>query len=411
MRTRSLPHAAPRWLPRRAPSAPPAWRKPARRAGSSKPSPVSLGDLKAATTHAAACRCCACPKTTDDIVAAEAALARLSEGAQTIVFFGTGGSSLGGQTLAQLDGLEHSGRRRRRAMARPRTRFYDNLDGLTLERALASFDLATTRFVVVSKSGGTPETMVQAVAALQAVKAAGLERRSRAVPGRDRAGAARQDQCACAHCSRRYGIPVLDHHTGIGGRFSVPDERRPAAGAWRAASMCGPCAPAPRRWSTRCWPPRTPRDFAPAVGAATAVGLDKERGIRVMVMMPYADRLGKLRRMVCPALGREPGQGRTGHDADRRARARSTSTASSSFSWTGRSEHCITVIRAPTRAPGRGSIRELATRPALAYHGRAHRGRSRGGPGACRARGAGRRPAARCARSTSPGSTNARWAR
>ena len=41
---------------------------------------------------------------TADLVAAEAALARLSQGADTIVFFGIGGSSLGGQTLAQLGG-------------------------------------------------------------------------------------------------------------------------------------------------------------------------------------------------------------------------------------------------------------------------------------------------------------------
>ena len=34
-------------------------------------------------------------------------------------------------------------------------------------------------------------------------------------------------------------------------------------------------------------------DFAPAVGAATAIALSKERGIRTLVMMPYADRLSK----------------------------------------------------------------------------------------------------------------------
>ena len=34
-------------------------------------------------------------------------------------------------------------------------------------------------------------------------------------------------------------------------------------------------------------------DFAPAVGAATAVALSKERGISTLVMMPYADRLSR----------------------------------------------------------------------------------------------------------------------
>jgi glucose-6-phosphate isomerase len=44
---------------------------------------------------------------------------------------------------------------------RPRTRFYDNLDARTLSRALSTLDLASTRFVVISKSGNTPETLVQ----------------------------------------------------------------------------------------------------------------------------------------------------------------------------------------------------------------------------------------------------------
>jgi glucose-6-phosphate isomerase len=38
---------------------------------------------------------------------------------------------------------------------------------------------------------------------------------------------------------------------------------------------------------------KTPADFAPAVGAALAVALSKDKGIRIQVMMPYADRLGK----------------------------------------------------------------------------------------------------------------------
>src|SRR5512136_7815 len=44
------------------------------------------------------------PERRDDIKTARAALKKLSHGARTLVFFGTGGSSLGGQTLAQLGG-------------------------------------------------------------------------------------------------------------------------------------------------------------------------------------------------------------------------------------------------------------------------------------------------------------------
>src|SRR5882672_3288851 len=115
---------------------------------------------------------------TADLAAAEAALAKLSQGADTIVFFGIGGSSLGGQTLAQLGGWHIPGMASEAQRKRPRTRFYDNLDPVTLEAALGSFALANTRFVVISKSGGTPETLVQALAALGAIKAAGLEQRA-----------------------------------------------------------------------------------------------------------------------------------------------------------------------------------------------------------------------------------------
>ena len=115
------------------------------------------------------------PEWRDDIEAAREALAALSKGAKTLVFFGTGGSSLGGQTLAQLGGWgipgdDGNGGQR----DRPRTRFYDNLDPRTLERALSSLDLATTRFVVTSKSGNTPETLVQTIGAIEAIRAAGL---------------------------------------------------------------------------------------------------------------------------------------------------------------------------------------------------------------------------------------------
>ena len=118
------------------------------------------------------------PERRDDIPPAREALATLSKDAKTLVFFGTGGSSLGGQTLAQLGGWgipgdDGNGGQR----GRPRIRFYDNLDARTLERALGRLDLATTRFVVISKSGNTPETLIQIIAAIEAVRAAGLGKR------------------------------------------------------------------------------------------------------------------------------------------------------------------------------------------------------------------------------------------
>ncbi len=114
---------------------------------------------------------------TADIDAAEAALGQLSEGADTIIFYGTGGSSLGGQTLAQNGGWGIPHTAAKAPHSRPRIRFYDNLDGGTLEALLSATDFAKTRFVVTSKSGGTAETLAQAIATISAIQNAGLSAR------------------------------------------------------------------------------------------------------------------------------------------------------------------------------------------------------------------------------------------
>jgi glucose-6-phosphate isomerase len=172
-----------------------------------------------------------------DIAEAEAALTRLSDGASTLVFFGTGGSGLGGQTLAQIAGWKIPGVATEAQRARPRTRFYDNLDGETLEGVLKTLDLAESRFIVTSKSGGTAETLAQAIAALFAVKAAGLEAQ---IP-KLFLGITEPAQPGKANGLRtlfsRFGIPMLEHRRPV----LVPDQRRPDActGA-RARRACDP---------------------------------------------------------------------------------------------------------------------------------------------------------------------------
>ncbi|HEX5931780.1 MAG TPA: glucose-6-phosphate isomerase, partial [Methyloceanibacter sp.] len=60
------------------------------------------------------------PEWRDDIAPAREALRRLTEGARTLIFFGTGGSSLGGQTLAQLGGWGIPGDDKHGSAERPR---------------------------------------------------------------------------------------------------------------------------------------------------------------------------------------------------------------------------------------------------------------------------------------------------
>src|SRR5215469_12866038 len=66
------------------------------------------------------------PEKTDDLAGIKAAAQRLAHGATDVVFLGTGGSSLGGQTLAQLAGHAVPGVGLLREG--PRLHFMDNLD-------------------------------------------------------------------------------------------------------------------------------------------------------------------------------------------------------------------------------------------------------------------------------------------
>ncbi len=232
------------------------------------------------------------PEQTEDIDEADDALARLNEGAKTLIFFGTGGSSLGGQMIAQLGGWFIPGEQRSDQTRRPRTRFYDNLDPRTLEASFSILDLEHTRFIIISKSGNTPETLVQFFTALQAVKAAGLEAKIPELFLALTEPAVNGVQNGLRTVCEAHAIPILDHHPGIGGRYAgltnvglLPalarglDAKAIRAGAAEVVSQLMAASDA--------------GSFAPTIGAAVSVGMAQDKGARVQVMMPYSDRLGR----------------------------------------------------------------------------------------------------------------------
>src|SRR3569832_1023309 len=113
------------------------------------------------------------PEKQDDLAGIREAAARLKDGASDIVILGTGGSSLGGQTIAQLAGFNVPGVGPLRDP--PRLHFIDNLDALSFATMLARLPLKTSRFVAISKSGGTAETLMQTIAVMSALKCAGVD--------------------------------------------------------------------------------------------------------------------------------------------------------------------------------------------------------------------------------------------
>ena len=230
------------------------------------------------------------PAARDDIQSIRAAAQRLADGATDVVLFGTGGSSRGARALTQLAGVGVSGLELPRAA--PRLHFAENLDPASMETLLARLPLATTRFVVVSKSGATGETLMQAMAALGAVRKARLTARvpdlflgltEPAVSGRRNP---LRDLFAADH------VPMLDHDPGIGGRFSVL-----ANVGLLPAAIVGLDIVAVRAGAAAALQPildaKPAAAVPPAVGAALAVAL-VAAGKPISVLMAYADRLERL---------------------------------------------------------------------------------------------------------------------
>ncbi|MEJ2125615.1 MAG: glucose-6-phosphate isomerase [Alphaproteobacteria bacterium] len=254
----------------------------------------------------------------DDLAEAQAAYAQLVEGAQTVVIFGTGGSSLGGQAIAQLGGWGIPGDNGLGADAaaapRPQLLFYDNLDAASLVKGLDALDLASTRFVVISKSGGTAETLSQMLIAIQRLKSAGLESKISqqflAVTEAEKPGVANGLRDLC----KAFAIPTLPHPDDIGGRYSAFSVVGMAPAFARGLDFAA-FRQGGRDVIDALTAAHTPADFAPAIGAALNFAFAKERGVRASVLMPYSDRLARFShwfvQLWAESLGKEDRAGTT----------------------------------------------------------------------------------------------------
>ena len=226
------------------------------------------------------------PETHSDLAMIRDTARQLADRATDIVILGTGGSSLGGQTLAQLAGFAVPGVGALRAP--PQLHFIDNLDPDSFQTLLARLPHATTRFIAISKSGGTAETLMQTIAALSAIQGQGLQTR---IPDIF-LGITEPAKAGKANGLRdllgKYHVPMLDHDTGVGGRYSALTN----VGLLPAA-MLGLDVAAVREGAGLALAPvlaKKPAAQVPAaVGAALSVALSESKSISVL--MAYCDRL------------------------------------------------------------------------------------------------------------------------
>jgi glucose-6-phosphate isomerase len=295
------------------------------------------------------------PKRRDDIAAIKRLLRSFRAGPRLrfrdIIILGTGGSSLGGQTLYALAD-QH---------APPRLHFMDNIDPASFETLFAALDPARTGLIAISKSGGTAETLTQFVNCVdwmrRALDADALGRHTIAVTEpRDN---------PLRLLATRLKAAILDHDPGVGGRYSVLSNvgLLPAmlAGIDVAALRQGAASVLDATLVAS-----SPRDAAPALGAAVSVALAERHGIGTTVIMPYVDRLAHFglwfRQLWAESLGKD-GKGTTP------IRALGTVDQHSQLQLylAGPADKMFTLVTSEVAGTGPVISADLAADPALAY--------------------------------------------
>ena len=232
---------------------------------------------------------------------------------EDVVVLGIGGSALGTRALARaIMGPSRCEEREEgpsRPNGRPRLHVLDNPDPDSVARVLSLVDPARTVFNVVSKSGSTVETL-----ALYLVVRAELERRMSPEAARDRFVFTTAPRGGTlGRIAKEHGITALSVPPAVGGRFSTLSAvglfPLALAGVDVASLLEGAAAMAARCTSGSL-------ENNPAAELASHLyHAEVDHGRRVVVFMPYGDRLADSARFFqqlwAESLGKRPERGPT----------------------------------------------------------------------------------------------------
>jgi glucose-6-phosphate isomerase len=196
----------------------------------------------------------------------------------TMIVLGIGGSALG--TKAVLDAVPPSVRPRRMAV-----HVADNVDPSSFTALLDSVDLGRTCFNVISKSGGTSETLAQFLV---------VRERLAALVGEDSwprhvVVTTDPEKGPLRALVNRLGLRSLPVPAGVGGRFSVLS----AVGLLplAAAGMDIDLLLAGARHADTLCAQENPRENPAALHAALLYLAMQEKDCNIHVLMPYSDGL------------------------------------------------------------------------------------------------------------------------
>ncbi|MBV1933352.1 MAG: glucose-6-phosphate isomerase, partial [Parvibaculaceae bacterium] len=163
------------------------------------------------------------PAERDDLEAMKPIAEHLLNNTTDLFVLGIGGSSLGAQALAQIGGWGTQAFQAPTLGNGIATRFHflENPDAMTMNMAMGNMDLKTTRFLVISKSGGTAEPLLQMMIAIDALEKAGagkyLKHHFGVVTEPPKDGVSN----TLRRIAESYDFPIIEHDPGVGGRYSV----------------------------------------------------------------------------------------------------------------------------------------------------------------------------------------------
>jgi glucose-6-phosphate isomerase len=223
---------------------------------------------------------------------------------QHVVVMGSGGSSLSGKTLVALKDQGFGP-----LEGRPRLWFMDNVDPATFSALIERLPLERTGFIPISKSGGTPET----IAAFLTLTAALEAKAGKAALASNVLAITEATDNPLRRLATTMGCTILEHDPKVGGRFAALS----LVGMLPAMIAGLDCAAVREGAASVLDPVLAANDatgLAPAVGAALSVGLAREKGTNITVLMPYVDRLNTFafwyRQIWAESLGKD-GNGTT----------------------------------------------------------------------------------------------------
>lgn len=242
------------------------------------------------------------PEKVDDLAAMTAVADRYRGEFSDVVVLGTGGSSLGGEALCDMG---------RKGAPGPRVHIVTNVDPFGFNQVMRGLDLTRTGWLVISKSGGTAETLMQFMSILPLLR----DRLGETALPRHVAVITEFRDSPLMRLAKAFALPVLEHDPNVGGRYSVLSVvgMLPAliAGLDPRAVRAGANHVLQKTLATR---PGDALSAEPIAGAAVSVGLNLRRDIQGTVMLAYSDRLGSLcrwyRQLWAESLGKD-GKGTT----------------------------------------------------------------------------------------------------